>query len=117
MSSLCQNIYSSDTSNDMSMDEVDREVDRNHHICDKLYPQMTPGHINYDTSMKEILCSAIINHQRLKFNDELLFAVFKHAKTAFEAESVDIWQKNELTRLAFDFLNVQLRLCNVLNVM
>ncbi len=69
---------------------------------------------NFNLSMSEIQKSWITNHQRLKFNDELLYAVFEYSKSILgnidEAKGV-VWRRNGITRMIHSILSNELYLC------
>ena len=60
-------------------------------------------------TLKEIRESWLTNHQRLKYYDELLYAVVMHSSSTLEEEN--IWDANSITLLIKDLLMNQLALC------
>jgi len=68
-------------------------------------------------TLNDIRDSWLTNHQRLKYNDELLYAVVMHSCPTLDKEN--IWEANSITLLIQDLLKNQLSLCvepfNLLN--
>jgi hypothetical protein len=73
-------------------------------------PPLTSKETTFEACMGEILQSIVTNYQRLKFNSELLFAVFEHADNELRKTNAVVWETNALTRLTHDNFDKQLRL-------
>ena len=69
-------------------------------------PSQPPSLIQIQAKERDWIKCLVSNQQRLKYNDELLFSVFKES----EAELKDFWNKNSLTKLIFSLCNEQLRI-------